>query len=207
MFCALGVLLSWGVVGTASAQPSLTPAQMREDLAVLSEKLGALDRSFDDDQRLRFEKLVQETAQTADRLDAARFQLSVSRAVAVAGNGHTNASRGLFLHTLPLRLWWFADGLYVIKAHPDFAELLGARVEGFGPLTAEQALARATPYISGTDVNVRVRSPASLIALELLREIGATRSDEHVQVTFTPRDGKRRAVSLRVSPTEDPEPH
>jgi hypothetical protein len=206
MFCALGVLLSWGVVGTASAQPSLTPAQMREDLAVLSEKLGALDRSFDDDQRLRFEKLVQETAQTADRLDAARFQLSVSRAVAVAGNGHTNASRGLFLHTLPLRLWWFADGLYVIKAHPDFAELLGARVEGFGPLTAEQALARATPYISGTDVNVRVRSPASLIALELLREIGATRSDEHVQVTFTPRDGKRRAVSLRVSPTEDPEP-
>jgi hypothetical protein len=179
---------------------------MREDLAVLREKLRTLDRSFDDDQRQQFEKLVDEAAQDADRLDGARFELSVSRAVAVARNGHTNTSVGRFIHNLPLRLWWFRDGLYVIKAHPDFAELLGARVEAFGPLTAEQALARASPYISGTDTNIRVKSPSLLIALELLREIGATRSDEKVRVTFTLRDGKRRTVALGVAPAQDPEP-
>lgn len=64
--CVLGVLLSWGVVGgtasDAAAPPSLTPAQMREDLAVLREKLGTIDRSFDDVRRLQFEKLVHEVA-------------------------------------------------------------------------------------------------------------------------------------------------
>lgn len=208
--CLLGVWLSCGVVsgtaGAAVAAPSLTPAQMREDLAVLGEKLHTLDRSFDDDQWQQFEKLVHDAAQDADRLDAARFALSVSRAVAVARNGHTNASVGGFFNSLPVRLWWFRDGLYVIKAHPDFAELLGARVEAFGPLTAEQALARAAPYVSGTDTSIRAKSPAFLIALEFLREIGATRSDEKVQVTFTLRDGKRRTIALNVARTEDPEP-
>lgn len=206
-FNILVVLLSWSIVGSAAAQSSLTPAQMREDLAVLRETLGTLDRSFDDDQWLLFEKLVQEATQTADQLDAARFELAVRRAVAVAGNGHTSASRdGIFLHTLPLRLWWFSDGLYVIKTHPDFAELLGARVEAFGPLTTEQALVGVAPYVSGTVVNVRAKSPGSLIQLELLREIGATSSDERVLMTFTLRDGERHAVSLGVTPTQDPEP-
>ena len=207
--CVLGVLLSWGVVGDAvsnvAATPLLTPAQMREDLAVLREKLGILDRSFDDVQRLQFEKQVDEATQAADRLDSARFELSVRRAVAVSRNGHTNVSTGRFFHHLPVRLWWFRDGLYVIKAHPDFAGLLGARIEAFGPLTAEEAVARAAPYISGTDASIRAQSPASLIAIELLREIGATRSNDEVQVTFTLRDGKRRKVELGVSSTPDPE--
>lgn len=96
--------------------------------------------------------------------------------------------------------------MHVIKTHPGFAELLGARVEAFGPLTAGQALAGVSPYLSGTDVNVRVRSPGSLIQLELLREIGATTFDERILVTLTLRDGDRRTVSLGASPTQDPEP-
>ena len=208
--CVPGFLLLWsvavGTVGAAAQPPPLTAAQIREDLAVLREKLSTLDRSFDEGQRLQFEKLVEETAQSADLLDAAHFELSVSRAVAVARNGHTNASVGRFVHTLPLRLWWFRDGLYVIKAHPDFAGLLGARVEAFGMLTAEQALARAAPYIPGTDTNIRVKSPASLIVLELLREIGATRSGEQVQLTLTLRDGTRHTVALGLPATQDPEP-
>src|SRR5689334_2124467 len=77
-------------IGSAVAQPaSLTAAQMRDDLAFLQGTWAPLDRSFSAEQRRSFDAIVAATAEKADQLSPAEFEFAVSRAIAVARNGHT----------------------------------------------------------------------------------------------------------------------
>ncbi len=203
----LGVLLSsealrqrhGGKRGRRTAAPA--PAQMREDLTVLQEKLATLDRSFDDRERQQFEKLVDEAAQNTEHLDAARFELSMSRAVAVARNGHTNSSVNRFVHYLPLRLWWFSGWSVRHQGASGFRRScsgLGSRRSAPSRPNRRWRAPAALHFRNGYEHPSE--KPAYLIALELLREIGATRSEENVRVAFTLRDGKRRTVALGSSP-------
>ncbi|MGN8115653.1 hypothetical protein [Labrys sp. 22185] len=129
----------------------LQPQQLREDLAFLKERWAPLDKSFSDEQRQAFDRRIEEIAAAADKLTPEDFALSVMGAVALAGNGHTNANVAAYLGAdLPVRAWWFADGLFVVKTHPAYAHLLGARIDRIGALPAEQALLQATWSIHGS---------------------------------------------------------
>lgn len=164
----------------APAPGSRAEAQ-RQDLERLR-RLPEIDRSFSPDALVRFNQqidgLVAEASAAAPGgLDDARFELGVTRAVALAGNGHTyvrGVSMGRSLNTLPLRLVWFDDGLYVVSARAALAELLGARVLALDGHTPEELAATLRPYFGGRDSRARllsvdlISSPAALHALGLL---------------------------------------
>src|SRR6266540_2452423 len=115
------------------AIPKITPAQMREDLVFLRDVWAKQDQSFNPAQAHAFHRLVADTIAQADRLDAVAFWVQVSRAVALSGNGHTNINADTPPFAgLPIEVWWFRDGLYIVAAEPSHAELLGARIEKFG---------------------------------------------------------------------------
>ena len=194
-------------IASVSAQPpSLTAAQMRDDLSFLRDTWAPLERSFSVEQRRTFDDIIAETNAKADKLTPAEFGFAISRALAASRNGHTQASFEAFCHFLPIRLWWFADGLYIVRTHPQFSDLLGARVEGIGQITPEQALARAAPFISGTDDFIKVKSSTDLTCLELLHQLGATPSIGRVKLKVRLSEGTQRVVSLRPQPTNDPDP-
>jgi hypothetical protein len=194
-------------VTSASGQPpSLTAAQMREDLSYLRDTWAPLNKSFSVEQRRTFDDIIAETSAKADQLTAAEFGFAVSRALAVSRNGHTEASFGAFCHFLPIRLWWFADELRIVKTHPQFSELLGARVEAIGKITPEQALIRAVPFISGTDDFIKLKSATFLTSLELLHQLGAMPSIDKVKLKVRLSDGTLRVISLGPQPSNDPDP-
>jgi hypothetical protein len=176
---------------------TLTPANMREDLAFLRDEWAPLDRSFTHGQRRRFDEIVAAAIDASDALSPAGFELEIMRAVAVARNGHSSVRSLLrFLPPLPLRAWWFADGLYVVSAHRDFARLLGARIETFGAFTAEQALAAVAPFIAGTEQRIRYLSAFYLASPAVLHRIDATEVADSASITFRMPD--RRACELRL---------
>lgn len=194
-------------IASVSAQPpSLTAAQMRDDLSFLRDTWAPLERSFSVEQRRTFDDIIAETNAKADKLTPAEFGFAISRALAASRNGHTQASFEAFCHFLPIRLWWFADGLYIVRTHPQFSDLLGARVEGIGQITPEQALARAAPFISGTDDFIKVKSSTDLTCLELLHQLGAMPSIGRVKLKVRLSEGTQRVVSLGPQPTNDPDP-
>jgi len=194
-------------VASVSAQPpSLTAAQMRDDLSILRDTWAPLNRSSSVQQRRTFDDIIAETSAKADKLTPAEFGFAISRAVAVSHNGHTEASFGAFCHFLPIRLWWFSDGLYIVKAHPQFSDLLGARVQGIGQITPEQALARAAPFISGTDEFIKVKSATFLTSLEFLHQLRAMPSIDRVKFKVRLSDGTQRFISLGPQPSNDPDP-
>lgn len=195
----------------ATAGPSradnvqLTPAQMREDLVFLKEEWAPLDKSFSDRQREEFNRRVDETAAAAEHLAPGEFALEVMRAVAIARNGHTNANVGAFLGAdLPIRAWSFSDGLYIVKTHPDFGRLLGARIDRIGSLTTQEALDRLRFYLSGTDQRIRFLSPGYLVTPAVLKQIGAIDDTARVPLTVLFADG--RTETLELAPTKDEDP-
>jgi hypothetical protein len=186
--------------------PSLTGPQMRADLIYLRDVFGGKDKSFDARGRADFNAFIDDAVTQVDSLDVPQFALDVARAVAIPHNAHTAAQPEAFFHSMPLRLWWFSDGLYVVKAHPDFANLIGARIEKFGALAPEEALRRLQPYISGHEEWTKCYSASWLTFLEPLHAIGASTSDEKATITFRLADGTERTLPMRARPSPDPTP-
>ncbi len=194
------------VGGPASANDTqLTPAQMREDLLFLKQKWFPLDKSFSGSQRVEFNRRVEETIATTDRLAPQAFALEVMRAVAIARNGHTSANVGAFLSgDLPVRVWAFSDGLYIVKAHPDFSRLLGARIDRIGLLSTQEAQDRSKPYLSGTDQRIRFLSPGYLVTPAVLEQIGAIEDEAYTALTVKLANGKSETIELQPAQQGDP---
>src|SRR5262249_54818646 len=118
--------------------------------------------------------------------DQARARLR--RITAMVGDGHTSSAllpEGTTkAPRLPLHLYQFKEGLYIIGADKEHADLVGARVLKVGPLDADAALAAVRPYISvDNDMGYRVAGPPSVCNPILLREIGAMSGTAGVELT------------------------
>ena len=95
-------------------------------------------------------------------------------------------------------------GWYIIKAHPQFAGLLGSRIERFGTLAPDEALQRAAGFISGTDQRVRYLGTVYLMAPELLRHIGVTADAGEIPLTLRTAAGAVCSALLGRPPSPDP---
>jgi hypothetical protein len=201
---AVGFILA-GVSPAWADDVRLTPAQMREDLTFLKEEWAPLDKSFSDGQRQEFNRRVDDTAAASEHLTPEEFALDVMRAVAIARNGHTSANVGAFLgDDLPIRTWSFPDGLYIVKTHPGFERLLGARIDRIGSLATQEALDRLRVYLSGTDQRIRFLSPGYLVTPVVLEQIGAVENIARVPLTVQHADGRTETVELAPTKNKDP---
>lgn len=177
--------------GNAVPLPNRSPPHdvaeaRRQDLADLG-LLPNYDRSFSPQAKAAFQRGVEALGAQAGALSDAGFEMAVSRLVALSGNAHTTVSRvqraGAFGH-VPLRLAWFADGLYVVRAKAPTENLLGRRVLSIDGRPVEQAVADLRPYLSGTVEHARADSPPVLECPALL------------QAVWPDTDGIRLAVGL-----------
>jgi tetratricopeptide (TPR) repeat protein len=98
--------------------------------------------------------------------------------VAAVNDGHThlsgwhrNAKWGF--QSYPVALYWFSDGLYVRQAHPDHADLVGAKVVRVGKYSAEEAQAKIERVVAADNMySERSHGPAYLISPEVLEAVG-----------------------------------
>jgi hypothetical protein len=179
----------------------------RQDLELLR-KLPEVDRSFSDGTRerfdLRIEGLLAEVAAAGPAgMDRARFETVITCAVALAGNGHTyvrGAAMGRSLNTLPLRLVWFDDGLYVVSAREALADLLGARVAALGGRTPEDLAGALRPCIGGNDVRARLLSVSLLSSPAALHALGLLPAADAATLAFDLPDGRRVERRIEADP-------
>ncbi len=135
-------------------------------------------------------------------LSDARMVLEAQRLLAVVGDGHTllwpfGMKRGV-LGRVPVSLWSFADGLFVVDASES--ELVGRKVVRIGTLAPEEALQRVRPFLSADNENQAAwAAPFYLTLTDVLVAIGA--SDSVVAATFSfEKAGAVRLVAAPVDP-------
>jgi hypothetical protein len=173
-----------------------------QDLADLR-LLPTLDRSFSVVARTVFLSQVDALTGRAGQMSPAQFWMAVSRLVALAGNGHTSVSlaeRARSFGRAPLRFAWFADGLYIVRAAADHADLLGRRVVAIDGRPADEALAAARPYFSGTEARAKALSPTLLECPALLQTIWPDADPAHLALRTESADGNPRDDSIDAMP-------
>ena len=180
-FAAVALLLAWkgdkvvdrildmrygGMLPRADfPRPANTAEANRQDLDYLA-KLPEVDRSFSDEARAEFARRISQLRARAGELNRGELLMGVARALAAADNPHTNVERAYWrasLNSAPVRFEWFEEGLSIVRARSDFAELLGARVVAIDGMAPELLVREASRYFGGPPEHGRV---SSLLVLE-----------------------------------------
>lgn len=110
-------------------------------------------------------------------------------------DGHSMLSPARSFHSLPVVLYRFSDGWFVIAARDP--ELLGARLVEIEGTPIETACDRIRPLLnhdSDSDLLARLAHP--LVMTELLHALGITAARERARLQIEGRNGALREVTL-----------
>jgi hypothetical protein len=187
-------------------------AAWREDLRVLATELprrhaNAFARvtpaAWDSAVRLLDERLP--------RLRPYQIIVELMRLVAMVRDGHTALAPDLEertgFHRLPVRLYDFTDGLFILAADSAHRDLAGARVVRIGKASAAEALEAVAQVVSHEGPGwARFRGAALLAVPEVLAGLGLT--DDPARATFVvDQQGRQRSIVLEAAGPAAGDPH
>jgi len=121
--------------------------------------------------------------------------LQLSKCVAMANNGHTTIHLSK-MNKIPLRFYWFRDGLYIVKSDEASSAYLGAKVLKINAIEVSKVLEQLKPYLSGVDSFKKAVAAHYLSSPQILNGIGL--SEEDMMTLTLLKDTKTIEVSFKV---------
>jgi hypothetical protein len=199
------------VATSAAAMPATEAANWRQDLQVLATGLShAHPNPFHKVRESDWRAALAALDASLPSLSHNQAVVGVMRLVAMIGEGHT-AINPLFraqpgFHYLPIRLYQFADGLYVRGADPAHAQLVGARVLRIGTMDAAAAFqAVSTVAAHDNDSGARNGVPQFMAIPEILDGLGISPA-ESVTLELE-KEGQRFIATLAPAGLLEPHGH
>jgi hypothetical protein len=188
-----------GPVG-ADPQDGMDSTKWHEDLATLREQMPKCHGNlFHTMTRTQFGDALDALEDALPHLTTDQVKVGIMRLVSAVNDGHTRVRlESLGNHTLPVRLHFFSDGLYVVSAAKPYAAIVGGKVIRIGQMPVEPAYAAVRPLVSvDADNEGRRRLLAAniLIMPEVLQAIGATNSASLVDLAVE-KDGREMSTAL-----------
>jgi hypothetical protein len=102
---------------------------------------------------------------------------------------------------IPVRAYWFADGLFVVQAATEHASLLGMRIDTVGGRPLRNLEERLRDYHGGSESHFRrYAGPLLMLSPPLLHAIGVTDSPDALTIGGVARSGDRVEATLTVAP-------
>ena len=184
--------------------PENSAVATRQDLEFLA-LLPKYDRSFTPEAAAKFETERQALLAKSATLTPAQLEMEVARLVALSDNGHTTVGRRLRrLQRVPVRVQWFEEGLFVVRAAQPQAELVGRKVLRINGKTPAELLADFTPYVSGTAEHAKATIPIFLVSPTAFAGVWPTMAADKLELTVETESGKAETLVL-ASIAPDPE--
>jgi hypothetical protein len=196
-------------IGAQQAADATREARWHEDLGVLGRDFPARQLDFE---KLypgdRFKVDLAAIERSVPQASDADVALALMRLVASAHVGHTTVRLPAgTLHRLPIGLSWFSDGLGVVSASEAYRAALGLRVTRLGALTPETIEAAVAPYISFEHPAwLHQLSPASMVTVEILKQIDQLEGGDHLNVTLARPDGTSFVMAVKTADATVPPP-
>jgi hypothetical protein len=133
-------------------------------------------------------------------LSDSQVRVRLRRITAMVGDGHTSSrlfAEGAPRLALPIHFYAFDDGLFVLGAAKEHAELIGGKVVKIGRLDADAAMKAVQPYASVDNTMGHLAAgPALLASPPILAAIGATTDESGADVALRMPDGSERLIKL-----------
>ncbi|HEY0304991.1 MAG TPA: hypothetical protein VGC44_08455, partial [Longimicrobiales bacterium] len=131
--------------------------------------------------------------------------------------GHSGMAPDSAMRMLPIDVYFFTDGVFVVNGLGEAGTHAGKRVVALGKQSIAEVARVAGSFLTrDNDSDLRARLPWAVVNTSILTEIGAANADGTVDVTLEDRNGKRSVERMTggpmrrplglASPTEAPKP-
>jgi hypothetical protein len=125
------------------------------------------------------------------------------KAVASANDVHTHVNMrpsAQKLRRLPIRLYFFEEGLYIIKAKEAYQQLLGKRVISINGYSIEELSNKLKEVLAGSNSYLRYESAYFLSSSDFLHGMGIITDPESVKLKLRDENGETDTMSLSPEP-------
>jgi hypothetical protein len=203
----------------ASSSPAGSPSDERvggwlADLDGLLEAMVARHPDlFHGTPRAEMERAIDELKGRAATATDDELMVGVAHIVALVSAGGRDAHTGLYpwspdsrypVHSLPLRLWLFPDGIHVVDALAPYEELIGGRIDTIADHPIDDVLAALDPLIPrDNDATVRLLTPRYILMPEVLHGLGLADDVGPVTLGIVDQAGKAQDVAVTPIPMAD----
>ena len=163
--------------------------------------------SFSDTELDDFYGILDELGGSVSQASDNEIIVAIMKSIATAGDVHTHVSMGPTaqkLRRLPIRFYWFSDGLYVIRASEQYAGILGARIVELAGVAPELLVEQMQDVLPGNLTGVRYLSSYFLSSPDFLEGMKVTADPESVQMTFEKLDGSIAELIVPAMPLSVP---
>jgi len=181
-------------------QAATRDERWHQDVRYLASQLPRLHvDAFHTVGREEFERDVTALDAAVPELSDIEIVLEILRIVATVGDAHTQAvpPATMALRLVPLRLYWLADGFYVVGATPEYQDLVGSRVVQIGDVPIRDVCDRVKPFVAHeTESGFWIRSWLYLLSPNILRQLSVLGDARAGAYTFERPDGTRTTREL-----------
>jgi len=198
--CLSLIVISLASAALAQTPPKLTAAQWQADVRFLGDALprrhkNAYHRMKRDD----FDAAVNKLYNAAPNMSDDEIVVGLMKLVAMVRDGHTNLTPRPFIRSgvYPIKFYRFADGLYVQKAAPAYADMVGAKVVRIGNASADEAMAAVAPVVAAdNEMGVMDLGPTMLAVPEVLSGLKIVSDKQALEVVVS-KDGKEQKFTVK----------
>ena len=162
-------------------------------------KLIRIDRSFSEAARHEFLARVDQIEADSAAMSEAAFYLALREAAALADNGHSNVSDGPLIREfakIGAKLYWFVDGLFVVRADAAHAGTVGARVIAVDGRDMEDVVTTLQQYRGGNPAWRKLLMPLMIESPAIMHAAGLADDPGVVTMTLEFPSGARRDIAF-----------
>jgi len=196
------------VPATTASGPvyNLTAEQWREDLRFMSTEMQRRHKNLY--HTITPEKFAAAVADLDARIPALQRNeiiIGMMKIAAMIGDGHTRVDprkdAKFGFPSLPLRLYLFEDGLYVRAAAPQYASLVGSKIDAVNGVPVQEAISRVNEIISkDNEMATKLLAPVYLNMPDILQALKLSPTSKAAIFTMR-KNGRVSTVSVPAGET------
>ncbi|MEO8452612.1 MAG: hypothetical protein ABI647_22655 [Gemmatimonadota bacterium] len=170
----------------------------RYDLAFLASEAKRLHASFKRESfSPEFEAEVKDVYDRIPKLADNQIPVELERLIVLLRDGHSVVTLPPTAKALPIDLYLFTDGLYIVGGVDAGRQLVGSKVLRFGSRTTEAVMADLPKYVSKDNpMGIKWIGPQTLIMIDFIQALGGTDNPDRVTLTISDPAGVARTVTL-----------
>ena len=200
------LLLAWTQLLSGSEVSAVDTTQVYDRDADLEQLAWwvSMEHSFSDSLHRVAQQIIADHRANSTAFTDAEFYMEVRRIVALPDNGHTNVSGKPISQQfglLPLRTYWFEEGLTIIRTKNQYRDLLGAHIQAINGIPLDELQIRLMDWHGGNAGFFRYYTAGKLmLSPPLLHAIELSESSSQLTLSLKTRTGEIKDVDVPVDP-------
>jgi hypothetical protein len=198
LILAVGLISAFAAAALQSGpQKDLTADQWQADLDFLAAELPKSHKDlFFKLPRERFLEMVKNLRNRIPNLQRSEIVAGLMKILAAVGDAHTDTYIRP-AEALPLMLYWFDDGIFILNTTAPYREALHGRITAMGghPITEViEALSTLIPHEN--QAQVKNKLPSLLTRTDLLFGLGLIPGTAETTLSFLNKDAEEKTITI-----------